>query len=114
MKIKVKYKRKISSIDVKKLSFFSMFLGLMFKSRNTENLLFDFRYEDKHAIHSFFVFFRFIAIWLNDKDEVVDISIVKPFTMLIKPEKECRKLIELPFNSENSKIIDFFVGKGKI
>ena len=110
----VKLKRKRINIDVKKLSFFGKFTGLMFRSRNTENLLFDFSNSREKAIHSFFVFFPFLALWLDDKNNIVEYNLVKPFTFLVKPKKDVSQLIEVPANDKNKEIIEIVDGKGKI
>ena len=110
----IKYKNKKIDVRVKRVSSFGKFIGLMFKSKNTENLLFDLENDVKMAIHSYFVFFPFLAVWVNDKNEVQEWKVVEPFISIIKPKKSFRKLVEIPFNSANIGIIDFFVGKGKV
>lgn len=110
----IKYKNKKIDVRVKKVSSLGKFTGLMFKSKNTENLLFDFKNDVKMAIHSYFVFFSFLAVWVNDKHEVLEWKIVNPFISIIRPKKSFRKLVEIPFNSVNIGIIEFFVGKRKV
>ena len=56
------------------------------------------------AIHSFFVFFPFLAIWLDDKDKIIDSKVIKPFRFSILPSKKFVKLIEIPINKD----YDFF------
>lgn len=110
----IRFKGKKVEIKAKKLIFLEWFSGLMFRTRNTYNMLFDFGFDRSFAIHSYFVFFDFLAIWLDKKNNVIDMHVVRPFTSIIRPKTACRKLVEIPFNSENSGIIRFFVGKGKI
>ena len=86
----------------------------MFRKRKTSNLLFYFNEYTDMPIHSFFVFFDFLAIWTDEKNKVIDFKIVKPFTSIIKSKKPFRKLIELPLNDDNKPVIQFFVGKGKV
>jgi len=113
--MRVKYKKKSIEIKAFKVDLIGKILGLMFRNRDYENLLFDFGYNGRHVIHSFFVFFDFLAVWLDDENNVIDWKIVKPFDALVQPKKSCRKLIEIPFNKKNKKIWSFFVGKiGKI
>jgi uncharacterized membrane protein (UPF0127 family) len=107
-------KKRIKINNLKKVSEMGKFIGLMFKKSNTKNLLFSFKKDLKMAIHSYFVFFDFLAIWVDGKNNVLEFKIIRPFTSIIKPRKEFRKLIEIPFNSENSRILRFFVGKRKI
>jgi uncharacterized membrane protein (UPF0127 family) len=112
--MKIYFNKKKIDIKVRKLGFFGKGTGLMFKFRNTENLLFEFRKPGRHAIHSFFVFFPFLALWLDEKNRVLERKIVFPFKATVKPKKEFYKLIEIPVNRKNSRIIGFFVDKGKV
>ena len=112
--MKVYFKGKSVDIKVNKTNWLGKFLGLMFKSKNTGNLLFDFGYNGKPGIHSFFVFFNFLAVWLDSDNKVVDYGVVKPFSFLVQPKKLCRRLIEIPVNGKNKSILRFFVGKHKI
>lgn len=109
--MKIYYKNKKIDIDVRDVGLFGRFSGLMFKTKETSNLLFEFNHDVNMAIHSFFVFFNFLAVWVDEKNKVIEWKIVKPFTVAIKPEKRFRKLVEIPFNNGNSKILRFFVGK---
>ena len=110
----IKFENKKISILVKKVSSIGKIFGLMFKTKETENLLFEFEKETKMKIHSFFVFFPFLAIWTNKKNEVVHFKFVKPFNPRVKLKKSFQKLIEIPLNSKNKKIINYFVGKRKV
>ena len=107
--MKIRIKNKLIKIRIKKVSGIGTFTGLMFKTRKTQNLLFEFRRTKKQAIHSFFVFFPFLALWLDKKNNSLEAKIVKPFTSLLKSGKPAAKLIELPFNSENEEIIKLIV-----
>ena len=113
-RIRIRYKRRILSVDVKETNFFTRGTGLMFKSRNTKNLVFYFGKPVKLAITSFFVFFPFLAVWLDKNYKVVHKEIVMPWKFALKPKKEFYSLVEFPINSKNVKIIEFFVGKGNI
>jgi uncharacterized membrane protein (UPF0127 family) len=83
----------------------------MFRSRNTNPLLFKFRKPTKMAIHSWFVFFSFAAIWLNSEGKIIDYKIIRPFTKSAKPKKPFLSLVEIPLNNENKKILSFLDGK---
>ena len=109
--ITIKNKGKNVNVPVKVTGFFSKGFGLMFRSRNTNNLLFEFNHNTNAAITSAFVFFTFLAIWLNSKNEVIETKMVRPFIFTLKPEKPFRKLVEIPFNKKNLNLIHFFVGK---
>lgn len=112
--MEIKFRKKTISIEAKKVSEIGKFSGLMFKSKESENLLFEFKHESLAKIHSFFVFFDFLAIWLDEKNQVVDFQIVKPFAFSVSPKFPSRKLVEIPLNVKNTKIIELFVGKRKI
>ena len=106
MKIIIKHHNKKIKLNAKKLGKFSRGLGLMFRSKNTNNLLFDFDRDVTTSITSFFVFFPFLAIWLDENNKVIDKKIVKPFTLSIKPKTEFKRLIEIPINSKNKEIVN--------
>lgn len=110
----INYKNKKIRITVEKASGLGKVTGLMFKKKTTENLLFDFRKRTDTRIHSYFVFFHFLAIWINEKNEVIEWKMVRPFILSMKPKKSFMKLIEIPLNEKNKKIIEFFVGGGKV
>lgn len=109
--IKIRLKNKKFSLKVKKVSFFGKYFGLMFKLRETDNLLFEFSKNEVPAIHSFFVFFRFLAVWLDEKNNVVDMRVVKPFAPFVSTVKPAKKLVEIPFNKKNKKVLKFFFHK---
>lgn len=109
--MKIRFKNKNVSIDVKKVSLLGKFTGLMFRSKNTRNLLFEFGSQEPAAIHSFFVFFPFLAIWLDKDNNVAEWDVVKPFIPLVKPKNQPARLVEVPINKKNKKIIALFVDK---
>ncbi len=109
MKISIKYKKKRIIFDAENCNLFRKFSGLMFSRREKARiLLFNFKDKQKIAIHSFFVFYPFIAVWLNKKNKIVDLKIVKPFTPCVSPKKSCYKLVEIPINLKNKKEVNFF------
>lgn len=114
MNVRINFQGKAINIEAKKLSRFGRISGLMFKNRQTDNLLFSFLEAERSDIHSFFVFFSFLAIWLDSKSKVIDFKIVKPFTFLVSPKTSSRFLVELPLNNKNKAICELFVGKRKI
>ena len=99
------------TIELKKVSRIGKFIGLMFKTSDTEALLFDFGEKTNAGIHSFFVFFKFYAVWLDDKKQIVKIEKIRPFTFLVKPGKKFRFLVEIPENQHYSKITKILDGK---
>lgn len=95
-------------------SFFSKLRGLMFRHRETcPAMLFEFKTPTKISIHSFFVFFKFVAVWFDNKNNIVDMKIVKPFKFSVSQKNKFYKLLEIPFNKKYSGIIKFLVGDAK-
>jgi len=113
MKLIVKYKKRKISLDVKKCSFIEMFRGLMFHRREKARalLLFDFKKPGRLKIHSCFVFFHFLAVWLDDKNQVIEIRKVKPWKFYVLPKKRFFKLVEIPLNSKYRRIIQLFCSR---
>lgn len=109
--MKIHFKKKTLSIDVKKLNLWGKFSGLIFRSKNTKNLLFEFHPSEPSTIHSFFVFFPFLALWLDEKNNIFEWHLVKPFTPAITPKKHPSKLVEIPLNEKNHQIVELLVGK---
>ena len=82
--------------------------GLMFSKReNARALLFDFKKPTGEIIHSFFVFFKFLAVWCDEKNNVLEIKIVNPFNPYINCKKPWIKLIEIPMSSFYCREIKF-------
>ncbi len=104
-KLIIGYKKKRIKLVVEDCNLWKKFSGLMFSRREKAGiLLFSFKRKQKIAIHSFFVFYPFIAVWLDKKKKVVDVKIVKPFTACVYPEKKAISLVEIPINKANKKI----------
>ena len=118
MKIKkVGFKNKGKKINflVKECNALERIRGLMFRKNNLSDiLLFNFRKKSRLMIHSYFVFFDFLAVWTDEKNNILEKKIVKPFTFSVKPKKSFNKLIEIPINKKNKRIIQFFVGRRNI
>jgi uncharacterized membrane protein (UPF0127 family) len=95
------------NLKVKKCGLFGMFRGLMFCRRENAKalLLLDFKESQRLKIHSLFVFFPFIAIWLDDKDKIIEIKKVNPWKFCVLPQKEFYKLIEIPCNRRYNNFI---------
>ncbi len=112
--INIFYKGKRFSLNVKDVSFFGKFRGLMFRKFFRDGLLFNFSRGCREPIHSLFVFYPFLALWLNNKNELLEHRIVQPFKFSIVPKKKFYKLIEIPLlvnGKENNKLVNFLVGK---
>lgn len=111
-RITIKYKKRRISLTAEDCSFFRKFSGLMFSEKEKAGvLLFSFRRRQSIKIHSLFVFYDFAAVWLDDKNNVVDVKIVHPFSLCASPKKPCFKLLEIPLSRKNRKTADFFLKK---
>ncbi|MFH1501346.1 MAG: DUF192 domain-containing protein [archaeon] len=110
MKAKIRFKGKEILIeDIRKCSFFWRFKGLMFTNpRDAQALLFEFNKKGRQAIHSYFVRFPFIAIWLDEEGKIMEYKVISSRNLSIKPEKEFAKLIEVPITSKYQAVFDFF------
>ena len=99
-------KRDFLTVYGRRLSELGNGFGLMFSQREkAEVLIFGFSKPTRLAIHSFFVFFPFIALWLNDKKELLEFKIVKPWTFHVTPKQDFSTLIEIPMNKNNKELI---------
>jgi uncharacterized membrane protein (UPF0127 family) len=110
--ITFKYKDKKHSIGCFECNSLEKLRGLTFTSRKSAKaLLFEFKSKNSGksgknpAIHSFFVFFPFIAMWLDKNNNAIEIKKVKPFTFHVRPKKPFSRLIEIPINNRYSKIL---------
>ncbi|MEK6915135.1 MAG: hypothetical protein AABW89_01175 [Nanoarchaeota archaeon] len=114
MKTSILYKGKRLLIEVKKTNFLTKGLGLTFRTKNTQNLIFDFSKPVtwQGNLTSIFVFFPFLALWLDNRNRVIAVKIVNPFTISISLKKPFYKIIEVPFNSKNEAILRNFIKKG--
>lgn len=86
----------LQEMKFRKVSGKEKYIGLMFKTRKTIPLLFEFKEDVNLSIHSYFVFFPFRIIWLDKDDNVIEEKIVKPFTLSVRPSKSFRKILEIP------------------
>lgn len=98
-------------VKCKKVSFFGRFIGLMFSKReNADILLFDFKKNVNYLFHSFFVFYPFLILWLDENNKILEKRIIFPFNPYIKSKVSFYKVIEIPINKNNYKIVNFLVG----
>ncbi len=105
--MRIKHKRKEIEVPVKNLSKLGMGRGLMFsKKEKADALLFNMK---NCKIHSFFVFYDFLALWLDDNNRIIEKKIVKPFSFLVYPKEKTEKLVEIPLNKKFDDIISNLV-----
>ena len=108
-------KSKKINIKVRKVSEFEKGIGLMFCRRErAKALLFEFKKPVKFDLHSLFVFFDFLVLWLDKNNKVLDLKMIKPWQILISSPKPYYKIVEIPLNKKYKKIINLLVGLGNI
>jgi uncharacterized membrane protein (UPF0127 family) len=105
--MKINFKGKDIEIpDVKTCNWFMKFKGLMLCRREKARaLLFEFRSPVNFHLTSLFVFFPFVAIWLGEKNEIIKMKKIKPFTFEIPFSKFYRKILEIPINKKYLEIV---------
>lgn len=82
-------------------------IGLMFsRPERAKILIFPFEKPTRMAIHSLFVFFPFIAVWLDSDGKVMEIKRVKPFSGYICPKSPYISLVEIPLARKYKRITD--------
>jgi len=107
MKAKLKFKGKELEFSVKKVKGIKKFIGLMFNKKG-KALLFEFSRPTQQAIHSFFCP-DFLAIWLDEKNKIIDYKVIFSNKFLIKPREKFTKLVEIPINKKYSELIKLFL-----
>ena len=105
MKFSFRYKKKNFNIEVTECrSILSKTSGLMFRKKS-KPLLFIYKKPTTESIHSFFCK-SFITIWFN-RNKIIDVKIVHPWKINIKPRNKFDKLLEIPQSNNNFyRIID--------
>ena len=105
-KVSFNYKGKRFNIAAENCDYLRKISGLMFIGKEKARaLLFDFKEPVDLKIHSFFVFFPFIAVWLSEKNEIIEVKKVKPFTFSVRPKEKFSRLLEIPINQKYGKEI---------
>ena len=104
------YKKEKIKIKVSVVPWWFEGIGLMFSRRKKANaLLFSFDKPVNMSIHSWFVFYSFFAIWLDEYGKLIEVKKVKPFSFNVSPSVKFKKLIEIPISpkyDDVSKILD--------
>jgi uncharacterized membrane protein (UPF0127 family) len=96
-------------VPVKEVKGINKIIGLMFKDADTSNLLFSFEKKTRQSIHSWFLSFNFLIVWLDSENKVLAYRFVEPFQSSIRPNMEFDKFIEIPINFESREIIERFL-----
>lgn len=100
--------KKLEINSVKKAGFFKGVIGLMFSRRERASALL---FNHRGAIHSFFVFFSFLCFWLDNKNNVIEIKIIRPFTFHATSKKPFFKILEIPLSRRYHSIVKLLVGE---
>ena len=72
------------------------YFGMMFRSKNTEPIYWDFGEEVNVKLHTFFVFFPVRIIWKDKNLNVIEERIVQPWQHSQTPSKPFRYIEEYP------------------
>ncbi|HRZ85305.1 MAG TPA: DUF192 domain-containing protein [Candidatus Paceibacterota bacterium] len=96
--------------SIKKTNFFSKFSGLMFRRKEKSNVLL-FETGKRISIHSFFVFFEFVCLWLDNENNVLEWKIIKPFSVREISNYKFTKIIEIPINRKCNELVNLIVGE---
>ena len=107
--MKINFNNKIIDVvGIKECKGLNQVIGLMFSRREKATVLaFSFSKSTKMAIHSFFVFFPFLAVWLDERNKVIEMKKVKPFVFKMSSTKPYYRLLEIPFNKKYKRILKF-------
>jgi uncharacterized membrane protein (UPF0127 family) len=102
----IRYKKKKVKVIAEDCNWLKKFTGLMFSRREKAKiLLFRMKGKGKITIHSFFVFYSFVAVWLDEKNKVVDLKVVKSFVPYVSHKNKADKLVEIPINKRYDDIL---------
>ncbi len=112
--LQLNYKHRALKLNVHEVSSLGKYSGLMFHSSSTQPLLFDFGKNVNMVLHSWFVFFPFLVLWLDEDMKILDFRVVHPFTFLIKSRKAFQYVLEVPLHEKYYDFFRFFVGNRKI
>ena len=93
----IKVGRKKFDVEIAYNSFQKM-RGLMFRRILDHALVFKLNKPSKikASIHSFFVFFPFDVLFLDEGCTVVDAKTVQPWTYIVRPRQLTKFIVELP------------------
>ena len=105
------YKNRKIFIEVR-CNFYNFLFGLMFRRRESARpIFFTKKIIGNMGIHSFFVSFPFLAIYADEKNNVLDIKKVSPSTAYFDSKSNYSYLVEIPFNKTYRNICNFFEGR---
>ena len=80
---------KTANIELSNVPFLRQGIGLMFtKKEKADALLFNFRRNTTTTLFSYFVYYPFIAIWLDENDKFIEMKSYKgyPFELITQEQ----------------------------
>lgn len=105
--------KKEIKLKVKLVPFWYEGFGLMFTKLNTaRSLLFSYKFSSRMTIFSSFIPYEFLAVWMNSKNKLVGMRIVKRGENGIEPGVKFNRLIEIPL-SQRFYFVTSFLLKNK-
>ena len=106
--MEISFRGKNLDIPVLEVTGFGRVRGLMLRSlRSAGPLAFVFRRPVRMAIHSLFVRFWFVAIWLDERGEVMEWRVVRPWRLSVRPRRKYWTLVEVPLSKKYAFVVDF-------
>jgi uncharacterized membrane protein (UPF0127 family) len=109
MKVFLKYRGRKLAIEPLEIcnSLWKRSIGLMFSSKEKSKAkIFVFQNPTQMSIHSFFVFFPFFAVWIDENGKILDKRLVLPWMFSVKPKQPYTRLIEIPINAHYADICE--------
>jgi uncharacterized membrane protein (UPF0127 family) len=111
--LKICFRGKEIEVPVREVQGFGSVRGLMFRSLSRAGpLAFRFGRPARMAIHSLFVRFWFVAIWLDSEGRVMEWRLVRPWLLTVKPRKKYWTLVEVPLSKKYAFVVDFLRQRG--
>lgn len=108
-KILVKSNGKKIDFLVNDCNFVEMGRGLTFRRlKNAPVLLFNLTNKYKDCLTAFFVFFSFFVVWIDSKNNVLEVKKINPWTFHIDSKTKWSKIIEIPISKKYRREINFF------
>lgn len=110
--ISFKLKGKKFDVIARDCGFFGRVIGLMFKFKESADaIVFSFDNPTDMGIHSLFVFFPFLAIWIDEQGKAIEIKTIRPFKLFAASKKPYKKLLEIPLNKKYEKIVNSIISR---
>lgn len=109
-KVIFSFGKKEVKLDVRLVPFWYEGFGLMFTKLNTaKSLLFSSKFSSRMSIFSSFIPYEFLAVWVNSKNKIVGLRIIKRGERGIEPGIKFNRLIEIPLSQKFSVVTSFLL-----